>query len=489
MGYGDGGVSLLSPYHAARAGFLTKTLYDYSKSEVTTSLEEAETFSASDRVKLSYHVDGFVQFSGEDRGRIVSGRDPVTGEPKGLGIVANPMNRPVQTGPAFGVMLWGLEDFDLSRTKPRGDAIAFGPDDFVYDHCDESSWGSYGIEFFVFGMFFQPHVRQTAQRSYELPLWHNQFYGKGRMFNFKVVRLGRQPFFLGAACFRRPPVDFPSPSGWTMASPGGLAAGPIKPQLHAFYPADGGPEATRSLDFEAWKEAQATGAVHTQFTRDYGTLIERAEAEFATNAAAEVPELRLLRDGAGLLAEALEGQALQPQDLTSVAGQRRIAVLTLALLSLRTVRMCAMLIAAGYLPEATLALERLQSARRLAITIDESEDGTAATQYLDGGGLTDIDPSYTGTELMSLVPMVDQIPDISARAGTTAPGGGLAFVGPRDPEKAKRIAVAAAAMTGDIANIACATLYGDTSAESPAARLARFRGKVGALMKADPAGA
>lgn len=195
IGYGDGGVSLLAPYHAARSGLLTKTLYDYSKSEMTTSLEEADTFSASDRVKLSYHVDGFVQFSGEDPGRIASGRDPLTGEPKGLGIMANPMDRPVQTGPAFGIVLWGLEDFELKK-KPRGDALTFGPDDFVYDHCDESSWGSYGIEFFVFGMFFQPHVRHVAGNNYELPLWHNQFHGTGGEFNFKVVRLGRQPFFL-----------------------------------------------------------------------------------------------------------------------------------------------------------------------------------------------------------------------------------------------------------------------------------------------------
>lgn len=134
-----------------------------------------------------------------------------------------------------------------------------------------------------------------------------------------------------------------------MAGPGGLAAGPIKPQLHAFYPADGGPAATQSLDYDAWKEAQAAAPAKSQFTRDYGTLIERAEAEFATNAAADVPELRLLREGAGILAETLEGQVLVPDDLGSVAGQERIAVLTLALLSLRTVRTCAMLIASGSL--------------------------------------------------------------------------------------------------------------------------------------------
>jgi hypothetical protein len=51
--------------------------------------DELVSFTVEDRAKLSYHTDGFVQFSSENPGRIISGRDPSTGEPKGPGGLAN----------------------------------------------------------------------------------------------------------------------------------------------------------------------------------------------------------------------------------------------------------------------------------------------------------------------------------------------------------------------------------------------------------------
>ena len=163
IGYKDGGLGLLAPYHSARSGVLTKSLYDYRAQGLRTKMEQREMFSAGDRVKLSYHPDGFVQFSGERAGRIVFGRDPRSGEPRGLGITANPMNAPVMTGPSFGISAWGLEQFLVQQARPHGDLLVFDEQDFVYDHCDADSWGSYGIEFFIFTMYFQPFVRQITQ--------------------------------------------------------------------------------------------------------------------------------------------------------------------------------------------------------------------------------------------------------------------------------------------------------------------------------------
>jgi hypothetical protein len=176
ISYRDGGFGLLAPYHAAKQGFVTKTMVDYSKTQHQVQLETTERFAASDRVKLSYHPDGFVQFSGENTGRIVSGRDAVTGEPKGLGFMTNPLSSPVLTGPSFGISCWGLDDFQVQKGKPHGDLITFDEDDFVYEHCDESTWGSYGISFFVFGPLFQPYVRKTGPRQFELDLWFNQVH-------------------------------------------------------------------------------------------------------------------------------------------------------------------------------------------------------------------------------------------------------------------------------------------------------------------------
>jgi hypothetical protein len=99
------------------------------------------------------------------------------------------MQSPVLTGPTFGIALWGLNDFDVQKGRSRGELIVFDQDDFVYEGCDGSNWGSYGISFFIFTLYFQPYVRATGPRSFVMPLWLNQYQDGGRAFNLKVVRL------------------------------------------------------------------------------------------------------------------------------------------------------------------------------------------------------------------------------------------------------------------------------------------------------------
>ena len=151
--------------------------------------------------------------------------------------MANPMDAPVMTGPSFGISAWGLEDFLVQKGRPRGDLLVFEQDDFVYDHCDETTWGSYAIEFFIFTMYFQPFVRQIGRTRFELPLWHNQFHSTGRSFQLqRLSRLGQQPYFLGAICLRRP--------SWPRRKirlghrqPGALESRAHQARLHAHYPA------------------------------------------------------------------------------------------------------------------------------------------------------------------------------------------------------------------------------------------------------------
>lgn len=92
------GFALLTPYHAARAGFLCRFPVDYSKRTMRVPVVGAEvvSYSAANRVKLSFHEDGFVQFSGEVQGTILSGRD-ATGRPKGMGLMVNPLGEPLAT--------------------------------------------------------------------------------------------------------------------------------------------------------------------------------------------------------------------------------------------------------------------------------------------------------------------------------------------------------------------------------------------------------
>ena len=91
------------PYHQARCGFVGKLLFDprIRGGSLIAPVEDSYMFSAADRVKLSYHRDGFVHFSGEIKGRIISGLHPVTNEPKGVGLRTNPLSKPISSGPTL----------------------------------------------------------------------------------------------------------------------------------------------------------------------------------------------------------------------------------------------------------------------------------------------------------------------------------------------------------------------------------------------------
>jgi hypothetical protein len=450
-GYADGGFALLAPYHTAQSGVLTKRLVDYTTQQDVVSIAEMETFSASDRVKLSYKPDGFVQFSGESGGRIASGRDPLTLEPKGVGIMATPMSVPVITGPAFGITVYGLSDF-VARKRTRGDSLVFGPEDFVYDHCDEDTWGAYNLSFFIFGGEFQPHVCQIGPSEYVMPLWHNQYHDKGRHFVFKVVRLGQQRFFLGVICLRIPPVEFGTPSGWIINGPGGLAHGPIKEVIHAFYPADHWPSAVgNSVDLEAWRAAQDEAASSPEVGRDYGGMIERAEANFALSAARDVPKLGLLRDGAGLLAEIMEGPTLVPADLETQAGATRIAAVVIATNAMRAARGCAILLRSGYTREALAVLERLKSAHRLVVVLKSDRDGSLAQRFIDGSDLADVKIPGLEPDLEAITVMGEHVPQMTLVEGPSgSPQRGFGFVGPGNKQETERFALIAAAGLVDI---------------------------------------
>jgi hypothetical protein len=74
----------------AREGYLAKLPVDYSRiGRFEMPLTDFTSYTADDRVKLSVHKDGFVQFSGEDPGENPLWSRPYNWGAKGLGIVAN----------------------------------------------------------------------------------------------------------------------------------------------------------------------------------------------------------------------------------------------------------------------------------------------------------------------------------------------------------------------------------------------------------------
>jgi hypothetical protein len=141
----DGGYSMLAPYHAANEGWLFKHDVDYSVQEMDSHFSEMQHFVASDRVKLSHHWDGFVQFSGENPQKIISGRDPQTGQPKGLAIMSAPIWRPITSGPTFGVVAWGMTDFK-QVTQARDTDVVFDASEIYHEYSTPDNFNACHVE-------------------------------------------------------------------------------------------------------------------------------------------------------------------------------------------------------------------------------------------------------------------------------------------------------------------------------------------------------
>lgn len=240
--YKSGGFAVLAPYHKARRGYLAKHPVDYSKRNVELRVEDMVTYSAEDRVKLSLHPDGFVQFSGENPGRIVSGRDPSTGEPRGLGIMSHSLSTSINTGPTFACVAWGADDFESLGNTAKRDIIAFTEEDYYYRRCTPDTWNGYVVEGFVLEERYWGATRRRGEKLVltVMPM----FEAIGAVFEFRVVPLLEQPLLLGLLV-SRVTTKFQSPSGFVLNGPGDLEESQA---LAALYPAPGKLEAS-SLDY------------------------------------------------------------------------------------------------------------------------------------------------------------------------------------------------------------------------------------------------
>lgn len=256
--YRHGGFAVSVPYHSAKVGFLGKMPVDYRKVGMLAVPRARMTrYSADDAVKLSYHPDGFVQFSSVHPGKIVSGRDPVTGEPKGLGLLTSPLSQPIKTGPTFGVSVWGIEDFEtLPPNKP---AELFGVGDWYYRSCTDDTANAWMIEAFVLPNSFRGGVHNRSGKP-TITLVFGNFEAPGVVFELRVVDLPGQSVFIGLLVSRAR-VSFAAKSGFTLGGPGRRFPDGTGEVLMACYPADacGGTADAASLHYygpHARKQAQ-----------------------------------------------------------------------------------------------------------------------------------------------------------------------------------------------------------------------------------------
>jgi hypothetical protein len=249
--YNDGGFSILAPYHSARKGYLLKHTVDYSKLEVQYANPESflAEYNASDRVKLSYHSDGFVQFSGENKGKIISGRDKDTGEPKGLGYFTNPISNPIRTGPSFGITLWGLEDFEEFQQPKSGETVVEFTEEDLYFRSPPNSCNGYIIEGFVFPERYWAGVRKIGDNLYLTMTFYN-FQATGAVMNLKIVPLHRENSLIGLVASNAQ-ISFPNKSGFVLGAPAEL--GPTTKStrniMHAIYPLFNPLDPDKTLDY------------------------------------------------------------------------------------------------------------------------------------------------------------------------------------------------------------------------------------------------
>jgi hypothetical protein len=149
----DGSYYVTVPYHSAQKGHFTKQTVNYNKPQMWLPIKEAIDVGHSDqnRIKLSHHPNGFIQFSGKG---LISGKDSEENI-KGMGIMSWPLNKPVK-GPAFGVTIIGVEKFE-QESKPKGNICVF------HQHEIGTVPGANGL--ILEGHYFSPKSRRFIQTA------------------------------------------------------------------------------------------------------------------------------------------------------------------------------------------------------------------------------------------------------------------------------------------------------------------------------------
>ncbi len=229
--FSDGGVAIMVPYHEANTGWLLKMPVNYGVAGAhLVPIAESTEYSAEDRVKLTYHPSGFVQFSGEKAGKIISGLD--AGKPKGLGIMTNPLSSPISSGPSFGIVAWGLSEFQ--SFTGGADVLTFSNHEMYHRGCKPGTQNAIAIECFVLPPRYWAGVRQLSSGELKLSMCFRDFEASRAVLDLKVIPLASNSF-LGILA-NHVTVGFKPASGFTLNGPGESTAGDVKHVLCAIYP-------------------------------------------------------------------------------------------------------------------------------------------------------------------------------------------------------------------------------------------------------------
>jgi len=211
----DGGFALAVPYHKEKRGHLAKHRLQYEYREFHSPLSEWVEYSASDKVKLSIHLTGFVQFSSATNTKIVSGIDPATNQPRGLGLLGPPIP-PNFRGPLCGLVAWGLDDFE-DFTSSSGEKVLFTDPDLYFRRCTPGNHNGVFVEFFLLPVMSWSGVRRR-DGNLMLDMVFPDFDAAFGVVSLRILPLPGQPFILGVTTSRIK-VGFDSSSGFQLNSP------------------------------------------------------------------------------------------------------------------------------------------------------------------------------------------------------------------------------------------------------------------------------
>ena len=210
------GFHISVPYHPALEGILCKMPLDYSKTSYVQPFDQMDCFKVDSRAKLSLHMNGFVQFSSSDTGKIISGFCQQLKEVKGVGLRA-PTKVDVTTGPLCGVIVQGLHGFKKMSRKPTE---VFGVNGLWHhpSFCSPADT-AYNLEFFLLRKSEIQSASLTVDNK-QLLRRHLPFKAMVKFpFELRVLELPHMPFFLGLIISHVSP-DSTIVSGYKISGPG-----------------------------------------------------------------------------------------------------------------------------------------------------------------------------------------------------------------------------------------------------------------------------
>jgi hypothetical protein len=226
--YAGGGFAVILPsYQNTSAGVLEKISVEYLN-EGTKGLISRDIkaqFGVDDRVKFSYHPDGFVQFSSASNRKITSGRD-ASGEPKGLGVISWPLSKPVSTGASMSISFWGLDLLQHAKPKQIDNQYVFDTAQAVQHQKAPLLPGQESA--YAMAMYIIPKetagsiITVNGRKQGYLAMMQMQSNGGQFMRLRELVRyidIPDQPNFIGISWFRIPLGGFNSRAGFLFSGP------------------------------------------------------------------------------------------------------------------------------------------------------------------------------------------------------------------------------------------------------------------------------